>query len=312
MYDVFRSADRRAGAVDVGQRDRSRHAAVPPQRQLRGDHGYEDGSVCTLTYTALGPKTGMGKECIEVFCDGEAYVLDDFKKLTKASDGSVLWQRRGRQGSPRRAEPVGRCDRERRRGRRFRSTSWSKPPRSRCGSKINCTAGPRTRSRSVRCLHIGTAGQKGVVVDPRLAGTTERHKLDLIVQPNEVPGDPTLRPARRCEVRRTDPRDRRRVGGPPHPAAWRGVPLTSAAEPGCISRASTPWNASTASGCRVSGATGSSSRESSVCGRWPACCRRSCGRWRRGCRLLCGGSCPRGSFRSTTPRARGGKRCSMR
>ncbi len=51
-----------------------------------------DGSVCTLTYTSLGPKTGMGKEYIEVFCDGEAYVLDDYKKVTKASDGSVLWQ----------------------------------------------------------------------------------------------------------------------------------------------------------------------------------------------------------------------------
>ena len=53
---------------------------------------YADGSVCTLTYTSLGPKTGMGKEYIEVFCDGEAYVLDDFKKLVKSSDGSVLWQ----------------------------------------------------------------------------------------------------------------------------------------------------------------------------------------------------------------------------
>ena len=27
-----------------------------------------------------------------MFCDGEAYVVDDFKKLTKASDGAVLWQ----------------------------------------------------------------------------------------------------------------------------------------------------------------------------------------------------------------------------
>ena len=43
-------------------------------------------------YTALGPKTGLGKEHITVFCDGEAFIVDDFKKLTKASDGSVLWQ----------------------------------------------------------------------------------------------------------------------------------------------------------------------------------------------------------------------------
>jgi hypothetical protein len=34
----------------------------------------------------------LGKEHITVFCDGEAFVVDDFKKLTKASDGSVLWQ----------------------------------------------------------------------------------------------------------------------------------------------------------------------------------------------------------------------------
>jgi hypothetical protein len=43
-------------------------------------------------YTALGPKTGLGKERIEVFCDGETYVVDDFKKLIKGSDGSALWQ----------------------------------------------------------------------------------------------------------------------------------------------------------------------------------------------------------------------------
>ena len=27
-----------------------------------------------------------------MFCDGDAYVVDDFKKLTRASDGQVLWQ----------------------------------------------------------------------------------------------------------------------------------------------------------------------------------------------------------------------------
>ena len=27
-----------------------------------------------------------------VFCDGDAFIVDDFRKLTKASDGSVLWQ----------------------------------------------------------------------------------------------------------------------------------------------------------------------------------------------------------------------------
>jgi predicted dehydrogenase len=52
---------------------------------------YEDGSVCTLTYAALGPKAGLPKERIEVFANGEAWVIDDFKSLTRASDGAVLW-----------------------------------------------------------------------------------------------------------------------------------------------------------------------------------------------------------------------------
>ena len=54
--------------------------------------GNADGSVATLVYTALGPKTGMSKERIEIFADGEAYVVDNFQKATRASDGHVLWQ----------------------------------------------------------------------------------------------------------------------------------------------------------------------------------------------------------------------------
>ena len=42
---------------------------------------YGDGSVASLMYTALGPKAGLGKEHITVFCDGEAFIVDDFKKL---------------------------------------------------------------------------------------------------------------------------------------------------------------------------------------------------------------------------------------
>src|SRR5262249_17123088 len=53
---------------------------------------YEDGSVATLVYTALGPKSGLGKERIEIFCDGDAYIVDDFKRATRASDGVELWQ----------------------------------------------------------------------------------------------------------------------------------------------------------------------------------------------------------------------------
>ena len=92
MYDVFRFL--------AGAPARSVEATAIDPRGLpyaRSDNfsatvGYEDGSVASLVYTALGPKTGLGKEHITVFCDGDAFVVDDFRKLTKASDGSVLWQ----------------------------------------------------------------------------------------------------------------------------------------------------------------------------------------------------------------------------
>jgi predicted dehydrogenase/threonine dehydrogenase-like Zn-dependent dehydrogenase len=92
MYDVFRfltGAPARSVAA----------AAIDPQTlpYSRNDNfsatiGYADGSLATLVYTALGPKAGLGKERIEVFCDGETYVVDDFKQLTRASDQTVLWQ----------------------------------------------------------------------------------------------------------------------------------------------------------------------------------------------------------------------------
>ena len=92
MYDVFRFlagapvSSIQASAIDPG---------VLPYR--RNDNfsatiAYENGSLAQLLYTSLGPKTGLGKERIEVFCDGETYVVDDFKRLIKGSDGSVLWQ----------------------------------------------------------------------------------------------------------------------------------------------------------------------------------------------------------------------------
>jgi predicted dehydrogenase/threonine dehydrogenase-like Zn-dependent dehydrogenase len=69
----------------------------PDDRPYRRDDNfcatisYQDGSVCTLTYTALGPKTGLPKERIEVFANGDAWVVDDFKTLTRASDQTTIW-----------------------------------------------------------------------------------------------------------------------------------------------------------------------------------------------------------------------------
>lgn len=41
---------------------------------------YEDGSVCTLTYTGQGSKE-YGKEYCEIFVDGKTLVVDDYKEL---------------------------------------------------------------------------------------------------------------------------------------------------------------------------------------------------------------------------------------
>jgi predicted dehydrogenase len=92
MYDVFRFLA--AAPVRSIQAMPIDPGALP---YLRNENfsaaiGYEDGSLGQLLYTSLGPKGGLGKERIEVFCDGETYVVDDFKRLIKGSDGSVLWQ----------------------------------------------------------------------------------------------------------------------------------------------------------------------------------------------------------------------------
>jgi len=92
MYDVFRFlTGAPVRSIDVAAID---PGALPYARSdnFAATIAYEDGSIASLVYTALGPRTGLGKEHITVFCDGEAFVVDDFKKLTQTSDGAVLWQ----------------------------------------------------------------------------------------------------------------------------------------------------------------------------------------------------------------------------
>jgi predicted dehydrogenase/threonine dehydrogenase-like Zn-dependent dehydrogenase len=92
MYDVFRFL---AGSA---VQDIQARSITPGQTAyLRNDNfcatlSYGDGSVGNLVYTALGPKKGLPKERIEVFCDGEAYLVDDYKALVRTSDGEVLWK----------------------------------------------------------------------------------------------------------------------------------------------------------------------------------------------------------------------------
>ncbi len=67
------------------------------ERYLRNDNfasviNFEDGSIGNVVYTATGPKSGLPKERLEVFCDGEAYILDDYVALTRCSDSRVIWR----------------------------------------------------------------------------------------------------------------------------------------------------------------------------------------------------------------------------
>lgn len=92
MYDVFRSlADSPVTSITATAINPS---TLPYQRNdnFCATLAYQDGSIGNLVYTALGPKQGLPKERVEVFCDGEAYVVDDYKSLVKASDGTLLWQ----------------------------------------------------------------------------------------------------------------------------------------------------------------------------------------------------------------------------
>ena len=53
---------------------------------------YADGSVGNLLYTASGPKTGLPKERIEIFCEGRAFVIDDFVKCVEQPTGETIWE----------------------------------------------------------------------------------------------------------------------------------------------------------------------------------------------------------------------------
>jgi predicted dehydrogenase len=52
---------------------------------------YDDGSVCTLTYTALGDRA-YPKETMEIFVDGRVLAMRDYKSLTISGRGSRRWR----------------------------------------------------------------------------------------------------------------------------------------------------------------------------------------------------------------------------
>jgi predicted dehydrogenase len=52
---------------------------------------YSDGSVCTLTYTALGERS-YPKERMDLFCDGKVLSLDDYKALDVVGVRAAGWR----------------------------------------------------------------------------------------------------------------------------------------------------------------------------------------------------------------------------
>jgi predicted dehydrogenase/threonine dehydrogenase-like Zn-dependent dehydrogenase len=82
IYDLFNSLTGTSQVEAVNA-----YSITPSSKQwARNDNfvatlKYADGSVCTLTYTALGDKS-YPKEQMEVFADGKVLVMDDYKSVT--------------------------------------------------------------------------------------------------------------------------------------------------------------------------------------------------------------------------------------
>ncbi len=87
VYDLFDSLVGDADVLSVVG-----HSIIPHSDRLaRNDNfiatvGYTDGSLCTLTYTALG-NTDFPKERLDVFCDNAVITLDDYKSVSVAGRG---------------------------------------------------------------------------------------------------------------------------------------------------------------------------------------------------------------------------------
>jgi predicted dehydrogenase len=54
---------------------------------------YSDGSICTLTYTALGNRSHP-KELLEIFADGDVISLEDYRSLSISSRRRIAWRSR--------------------------------------------------------------------------------------------------------------------------------------------------------------------------------------------------------------------------
>ncbi len=72
---------------------------------------FEDGSLATLAYTALGA-AAHPKEQLEVFVDGTVWVLDDYRRLARAGGGDVITTKGADKGQREALAAFGRAIRE--------------------------------------------------------------------------------------------------------------------------------------------------------------------------------------------------------
>jgi predicted dehydrogenase/threonine dehydrogenase-like Zn-dependent dehydrogenase len=82
IYDLFGylTAEKVVGVTATALRP-AKTGHYSPRDNFVAVLSFADGSVATLTYSALGSRD-FGKERLEVFCDGQVLVLDDYKETT--------------------------------------------------------------------------------------------------------------------------------------------------------------------------------------------------------------------------------------
>ncbi|RJS84127.1 hypothetical protein CW706_04740 [Candidatus Bathyarchaeota archaeon] len=112
MFDFFNFIVGSADVVEVcaqtvGSDSEHIHSSENTSVSVR----YRDGSVCTLVYTSLGAKE-LPKEYVEIYCDGKAFVIDDFEELRVHGSKAEGWKGSQDKGHLRELEEFGRAVRD--------------------------------------------------------------------------------------------------------------------------------------------------------------------------------------------------------
>ncbi|MCC9296347.1 bi-domain-containing oxidoreductase [Clostridium sp. WLY-B-L2] len=78
LFDYFTDSKILSASVDSIN---SKTKNISPKDNVVVTLKYEDGSLCTLTYTSLGNST-YPKEFCQIYCDGNIITIDDYKKIS--------------------------------------------------------------------------------------------------------------------------------------------------------------------------------------------------------------------------------------